>query len=196
MTEYSIESCVQNTQNIIRELCEAIAVERNLRDCTDEEKDSVQFFLDPDHVLYFTSPTSTSVRCQDIPTIKAGHKPFNALLNADIANTYLSSGELVIASCIANKFGTMVVGVFDRSTGLGLLVNENWVDPEKLADQVTRAVKVDSFEWDILEVIPPFFEDNTPQAARSRDRLNNLLQECKSYTLSKVSGLDIELTED
>jgi hypothetical protein len=189
-TEFSLKRCIDDTVDTIRELANAVGWTKEKPAVDEETQDSLDFFLDTNNVLYFSTPISASVKSWDKSLLAAEETPFNAVISRDLASTYLGGDELVLVATIANKFKTMVIGAFDRTTGLGIVIEENWVDPQNLLAQIEASIQGGSYKWKVKEIVPSFFPENTPVGDRSKDRLLNLLRDCRKYTLSKVSNTD------
>ena len=195
-TEFTIERCLDDVVKTIAELNRAVAYRDQALDVSGDEQESIDFFLDPGNLVYFSTPISSAIKSQDKELLLQDEKPFNALVNRDIIHTYLDGGELVLVAAFANKFTTYAVGAFDRSTGLGVVLNMNWVDPEGIKDQVVAIRDKQKVQWELQRVVPSYLDMSTPIAKRSEDRLYNLLQDCRMHLITRVTGIDLYTEEE
>ena len=195
-TEFPLDRCTADVIGILQEVNRAVGYQRNPVTVSEEEKESIDFFLDPTNVLFFTTPNSTAIKSQNVEMLCAGEVPFNALINGDITHTYLADGELALAATFANKFKTIVVGAVDRSTGIGLVLQQNWVDPNDIKDHVTATENGEPVTWPIKQIVPSYIDPTSPAARLSKGRLMNLLQDCKKYLIGRVAGVNLELREE
>ena len=195
-TEFTIERCLDDVVNTIAELNRAVAYRDQALDVNGDEQESLDFFLDPNNLVYFSTPISSAIKSQGKELLLRDEKPFNALVNRDIINTYLDGGELVLVAAFANKFETYAVGAFDRSTGLGMVLRLNWVDPVGIRDQVVAIRDSQKTQWELQRVVPSYLDTTTAVAKRSEDRLYNLLQDCRMHLISRLTGVDLYNVEE
>jgi hypothetical protein len=195
-TEFTIERCLDDVVNTIAELNRAVAFRDQALDANGDEQESVDFFLDPTNLVYFSTPISSAIKSQDRELLLRDDKPFNVLVNRDIIHTYLDGGELVLVAAFANKFTTYAVGAFDRSTGLGVVLKMNWVDPEGIKAQVDAIRNKQKVQWELKRVVPSYLDMSTPVAKRSEDRLYNLLQDCRKHLITRLTGVDLYTEEE
>ena len=196
MTEFTLDRCVQDVVGIIQELNRAVGYRNNPAPVTDDEQESIDFFLDPTNAVFFSTPISSAIKSQGVELLSEDEAPFNVVVNADLVTTYLGGGELALVVTMANKFKTFVVGAFDRSTGLGLLLNQNWVDPVGIKDDAVAAKDNSKVGWNVKLIVPPYLDIETPVGQRSKDRMLNLLQDCRKHLIHKLTGVDMNLQEE
>jgi hypothetical protein len=199
----ALNSCIDVTKHIITEALEAVGYRDGWFEGEDEDdkEAEMEFYLDDSVGLFFGDTISESIRNLDIEDLREDQPPFNALVNDDIISTYLAGGELALVVGVGPKYRSLVVGAVDRSTGIGALICENWVDPKEITTDLSHITtskgsgdQPNPMVWKVQEIRPVALEEDTPRIARSEARLVNLLQDCRAHTLSKAAGVQIELT--
>ena len=199
----ALDSCIDVTKHIITEALEAVGYRDGWFDGEDEADKEAEmgFYLDDSVGLFFGDTISESIRNLETDDLREDEPPFNALVNDDIISTYLTGGELALVVGIGPKYRSMVVGAVDRSTGIGALVSENWVDPNEITSDLSYITtnkgsedQPNPMEWEVQQIRPVALGEVTPKIERSEARLINLLQDCRAHTLSKAAGVPIELS--
>ena len=106
------------------------------KDVADDE--DVEFWLNPELVLYSSSPTEDSISCGSIKDILDYMGELSHIINHDIAQTYLTTEDLILIYSVGDgdKGQTMYMGGFDRSTGIGLIRTNNVIDKEVIKREV------------------------------------------------------------
>jgi hypothetical protein len=186
---------IEEIKNLLR------ATYRNLIECLSGDpgeslKDQVDFYNDPETVVYWITTASNSVMCADKENLLLDGNPLQYwLVNKEILSTYLSSNDLGLVVALSGEMDSGIVGAFDRSTGLGLYNANDWFDEDRIRNEAALSSVNKAFPMEYVEVVQPGIDATSPGSIRSVVRMRNLLADCRSHQLTTACGFEIQLTD-
>lgn len=160
------------------------------------DNEDIDFYSDDESVLYWATTASKSVMSSDKETLLLEGNPVQDwLVNKEIISTYLTDNDLGLVVSISGDMESAMVGAFDRSTKVGLYYAPNWLDKERLDQEVALSHDGTAFPMEYVETILPGTDINTPQFKRSIVRMRNLIADCRSHQLTTACGYKVNLTD-
>ena len=191
--------------NAVRSSLEACAYKRSGLTGSDLEMDEeVDFWLDPETVIFETSPSEDDVYAATYDDLKKGREKLAELVSEELINTYLSTRDFSVIFAVDDDDDkeTILVGAVDRSTGIALLKADNLLDEtaleqaSKIAKSNTRSSEIVPFDYNYRLVKEQ--GDHIPEAqqANSQRRLTALLSEIDLHVLGRYIGTEVQVRED
>ena len=191
--------------NAVRSSLEACAYKRSGLTGSDLEMDEeVDFWLDPETVIFETSPSEDDVYAATYDDLKKGREKLAELVSEELINTYLSTRDFSVIFAVDDDDDkeTILVGAVDRSTGIALLKADNLLDETALE----QASKIARSNTGTSEIVPCDYSyrlvkeqgDHIPEAqqANSQRRLTALLSEIDLHVLGRYIGTEVQVRED
>lgn len=167
----------------------------------DEDMDGeVDFWLDPEAVIFETSPNYNEVSCGEYKDLFHKDSFASEFLSQDIARTYLSSRE--IAVILGRDEDTLMLALVDRSNGTALIkpshiFDEKALEAAKQVAQANASTEVPSpMNVGYRFVVPQDSKLTTAQRDNAKRRLINMMSEIDIYVLSQYAGHEIKVRED
>ena len=191
--------------NAVRSSLEACAYKRSGLTGSDQEMDEeVDFWLDPETVIFETSPSEDDVYAATYDDLKKGREKLAELVSEELINTYLSTRDFSVIFAVDDDDDKeiILVGAVDRSTGIALLKADNLLDEtaleqaSKIARSNTRSSEIVPFDYNYRLVKEQ--GDHIPEAqqANSQRRLTALLSEIDLHVLGRYIGTEVQVRED
>ena len=191
--------------NAVRSSLEACAYKRSGLTGSDQEMDEeVDFWLDPETVIFETSPSEDDVYAATYDDLKKGREKLAELVSEELINTYLSTRDFSVIFAVDDDDDKeiILVGAVDRSTGIALLKADNLLDEtalehaSKIAKSNTRSSEIVPFDYNYRLVKEQ--GDHIPEAqqANSQRRLTALLSEIDLHVLGRYIGTEVQVRED
>ena len=191
--------------NAVRSSLEACAYKRSGLTGSDLEMDEeVDFWLDPETVIFETSPSEDDVYAATYDDLRKGREKLAELVSEELINTYLSTRDFSVIFAVEDDDDkeTILVGAVDRSTGIALLKADNLLD-ETALEQASKIAKSNTGS---SEIVPCDYNyrlvkeqgDHIPEAqqANSQRRLTALLSEIDLHVLGRYIGTEVQVRED
>ena len=189
----------------VRSSLEACAYKRSGKAGTDEEMDEeVEFWLDPETVIFETSPLEEDIYAATYESLKNGREKLSELVSEELINTYLSTRDFSVIFAVDDTEDqeTILVGAVDRSTGVAMLKAENLID-EKSLEQASRIAKSNTgsnsmspFNYNYRVVKQRDSSLPEVQQANSQRRLIALLSEIDLHVLGRYIGAEVQVRDD
>ena len=191
--------------NAVRSSLEACAYKTSGLTGSDQEMDDeVDFWLDPETVIYETSPLEEDVYAATYDDLKKGREKLSELVSEELINTYLSTRDFSVIFAVddTDDQETILVGAVDRSSGIAMLKADNLLDEKALeqASQIARSntgsSEIRPFDYSYRLIKEQ--GDHIPEAqqANSQRRLTALLSEIELHVLSRYIGAEVQVRED
>ena len=191
--------------NAVQSSLEACAYKRSGLTGSDQEMDDeVDFWLDPETVIYETSPLEEDVYAATYDDLKKGREKLSELVSEELINTYLSTRDFSVIFAVddTDDQETILVGAVDRSSGIAMLKADNLLDENALeqASQIARSntgsSEIRPFDYSYRLIKEQ--GDHIPEAqqANSQRRLTALLSEIELHVLSRYIGAEVKVRED
>lgn len=184
----------------------ACAYQRAGKAGSDEEMDDeVDFWLDPETVVFETSPLEEEVYAATYESIKDGSENLAKLISPELIRTYLSTRDFSVIFSVDddNEDDLMImVAAVDRSTGVALIKSGNLVDTVSLekAGNIAKANSASEgmspYEYCYQFVRQKDSTVSEVQQANSQRRLTALLTEIDTHVLSTYLGKEVQVRED
>jgi hypothetical protein len=190
MTENPLLDCTKIVTRIISHIVDEVGVKQGWSKPDDSEDEDLSVLLDEEMLLYFGHPISEAIKCVGEEYLTEGQEPYDIILNDDIINTYLKSGELVLVVGFSNKGDNVIVGAVDRSTGFAAIYPKNWLSIHSHVKISSDNRTEETFEFATLNPEPAKLSKT--QKTLSQNRVLNLLQDCITHALCKQLGRRIE----
>lgn len=189
----------------------------NIREClcsidvrgTDEQEEfqeDIDFWLDPEIVLYNSELGSDEIEAASYDDIELDDDYLGIFLSEEVVKTYLSTRDfaLVVGVSEANADEMLLcIGAVDRSTGVAMVNASNLLDTETLTEFAKIAIKNSSTDGDkepiqrkYQLVIKDGTEVDTPQKKNSKRRLISLLSAVDQHVLSSFLGKEVRTDEE
>jgi hypothetical protein len=163
---------------------------------SESDGEDAKFFNNTETVMYWSSPVTSSMMAATKEVLLREDNPMGVwLVNPEIAATYLNTGELGLVGAFSGDLESGIVGAFDRSTGIGLYYNKDWLSMDDLKDEIDAALDGETYDMVYVEVIPRPVNSESKQAERSVVRLRNLLADCRSHQLTTACGFEVQLAD-
>ena len=191
--------------NAVRSSLEACAYKTSGLTGSDQEMDDeVDFWLDPETVIYETSPLEEDVYAATYDDLKKGREKLSELVSEELINTYLSTRDFSVIFAVddTDDQETILVGAVDRSSGIAMLKADNLLDEKALeqASQIARSntgsSEIRPFDYSYRLIKEQ--GDHIPEAqqANSQRRLTALLSEIELHVLGRYIGTEVQVRED
>ena len=191
--------------NAVRSSLEACAYKRSDLTGSDQEMDDeVDFWLDPETVIYETSPLEEDVYAATYDDLKKDREKLSELVSEELINTYLSTRDFSVIFAVddTDDQETILVGAVDRSSGIAMLKADNLLDEKALeqASQIARSntgsSEIRPFDYSYRLIKEQ--GDHIPEAqqANSQRRLTALLSEIELHVLGRYIGTEVQVRED
>ena len=200
-----MSSAYDDLFNAVRSSLEACAYKRSGLTGSDLEMDEeVDFWLDPETVIFETSPSEDDVYAATYDDLRKGREKLAELVSEELINTYLSTRDFYVIFAVddADDKETILVGAVDRYTGIALLKADNLLDETALE----QASKIARSNTGSSEIVPFDYSyrlvkeqgDHIPEAqqANSQRRLTALLSEIDLHVLGRYIGTEVQVRED
>ena len=191
--------------NAVRSSLEACAYKTSGLTGSDQEMDDeVDFWLDPETVIYETSPLEEDIYAATYDDLKKGREKLSELVSEELINTYLSTRDFSVIFAVddTDDQETILVGAVDRSSGIAMLKADNLLDEKALeqASQIARSntgsSEIRPFDYSYRLIKEQ--GDHIPEAqqANSQRRLTALLSEIDLHVLGRYIGKEVQVRED
>jgi hypothetical protein len=189
----------------------------NIREClcsidvqgTDEQEEfqeDIDFWLDPEIVLYNSELGSDEIEAASYDDIELDDDYLGLFLSEDVLKTYLSTRDFALVVGVSEvKADEMLlcIGAVDRSTGVAMINANNLLDTEALTEFAKVAIKnantageKEPIQRKYQLVMKEDAELDTPQRNNSKRRLISLLSAIDQHVLSSFLGKEVRTEED
>jgi hypothetical protein len=189
----------------------------NIREClcsidvqgTDEQEEfqeDIDFWLDPEIVLYNSELGSDEIEAASYDDIELDDDYLGLFLSEDVLKTYLSTRDFALVVGVSEvKADEMLlcIGAVDRSTGVAMINASNLLDTEALTEFAKVAIKnantageKEPIQRKYQLVMKEDAELDTPQRNNSKRRLISLLSAIDQHVLSSFLGKEVRTEED
>jgi hypothetical protein len=189
----------------VRSSLEACAYKRDGQLGSDQEMDEeVDFWLDPETVIFETSPLEEDIYAATYDSLKNGREKLSELVSEELISTYLSTRDFSVIFAVddTDDQETILVAAVDRSTGIAMLKVDNLID-EKALDEASKiatgnvgSTKLSPFNYNYRLVKERGDALSEVQQANSQRRLTALLSEIDLHVLSRYVGAEVQVRDD
>lgn len=171
---------------------------------TDSEMDDeVEFWLDPELVVFESSPDEEDVLASTYEDLLDDVAEDDPVLSKEIVQTYLSTTDLILVVGSDSEDLTEIrIGTVDRSTGVALVNAHLPTDPKILEERAAIATTNTGGDKDVpcdyaYQLITGKNSKLTQtQKAASFRRLSNFMTAIDTHILSYYLGTNVEIRED
>jgi hypothetical protein len=174
-------------------------------DKQEEFQDDIDFWLDPEIVLYNSEVDSDEIEASRYGEIDVQGCWLEVFLTEDIIRTYLSTKDLALVVSAKDEGDDcyLVVGAVDRATGVAMLNDSNLLDSGILTENAKIAV-ANATSSNGLKAITRKYQmiigsNSTVEKQRvdnSKRRLTSFLSDIDQHVLSKFMGKEITAREE